>query len=72
MNGIQQYLILWDLLENVILAEEDDQHLWRHTSNGPSHPNLVIRPSSGGLSLLNTGKDFGGLGLPRNASSFFG
>jgi hypothetical protein len=34
INGIRQYLLLWDLLENVALTEEADKHIWRHTGNG--------------------------------------
>jgi hypothetical protein len=34
INGIHQYLILWDLLENMVLTEEADKHIWRHTASG--------------------------------------
>jgi hypothetical protein len=27
INGIHQYLILWDLLANVVLTEEADKHI---------------------------------------------
>ena len=42
ISGIQQYL-LWDLLENVLLTNEEDQHLWRHTSNGTFSSNSCYR-----------------------------
>jgi hypothetical protein len=42
ISGIQQYL-LWDLLENVYLTNEEDQHLWRHNSNGAFSSNSCYR-----------------------------
>jgi hypothetical protein len=36
ITGIQQCLLLWNLLENVssVLIAKDDQYLWRHTFSG--------------------------------------
>jgi hypothetical protein len=73
INGIHQYLILWDLLENMVLTEEADKHIWRHTvSGGASLPNPVIEHFFWGLLLLNPGKDFGNLGLLGNSNTSFG
>jgi hypothetical protein len=32
--GMQQYLLLWDSLREVVLSLETDQHVWRHESSG--------------------------------------
>jgi hypothetical protein len=70
INGIRQYLTLWDLLENVVLTEDDDKHIWRHTTNGTFSSKSCYRAFSRGLLSLNLGKDFGSPGLLRNANFF--
>jgi hypothetical protein len=32
--GLQQYLLLWDSLGEVVLTQDDDQHVWRHKASG--------------------------------------
>jgi hypothetical protein len=32
--GLQQYLLLWDTLREVVLTQDDDQHVWRHEAFG--------------------------------------
>jgi hypothetical protein len=32
--GIQQFLLLWDAVRRVVLAQEVDKHIWLHTSSG--------------------------------------
>lgn len=32
--GMQQYLLLWDSISEVVLSPETDQHVWRHESSG--------------------------------------
>jgi hypothetical protein len=32
--GMQQYLLLWDSISEVVLSPETDQHVWRHEASG--------------------------------------
>jgi hypothetical protein len=34
LDGMQQYLLLWDSISEVVLSPETDQHVWRHESSG--------------------------------------
>jgi hypothetical protein len=36
--GIQQYLVLWDFLEEVALNDDEDKHEWRHEASGCFSP----------------------------------
>jgi hypothetical protein len=31
--GMQRYLLLWDSLGEVVLTQDDDQHVWRHEAS---------------------------------------
>jgi hypothetical protein len=33
LQGIHQYLMLWDIMEGVVLSQED-HHIWRHEASG--------------------------------------
>jgi hypothetical protein len=32
--GIQQFLLIWDVVSNIVLTQEADIHTWLHTSSG--------------------------------------
>jgi len=43
LEALQQYLFLWDALENVILTEEADQHVWKHEALGAFTSNSTYK-----------------------------
>jgi hypothetical protein len=71
ISGIQQYL-LWDFFRMCSSLMKTINIFRGILEMGLFLPILVIEHFSGGLSLLNPGKDYGSLGLPRNASFSFG
>lgn len=32
--GIQQYLVLWDTMGEIVLTQQEDHHVWRHGTSG--------------------------------------
>jgi hypothetical protein len=69
ISGIQQYL-LWDFFRMCSSLMKTINIFRGILEMGLFLPILVIEHFSGGLSLLNPGKDYGSLGLPRNATFF--
>ncbi|ONM54878.1 Plant UBX domain-containing protein 2 [Zea mays] len=73
--GIQQYLVLWDFLEEVALNDDEDKHEWRHEASGcfsPASCNPAIRSYLWAPSRLSHGRDYGNRGHLQNARCFFG
>uniref|UniRef100_A0A0A8XQ40 Uncharacterized protein n=1 Tax=Arundo donax TaxID=35708 RepID=A0A0A8XQ40_ARUDO len=65
LEGLQEYLLLWDLLQEVDLnPEADDVHIWKHKVQANTLPSRLIGLSSLGLFPLSHGSGCGGRGLP--------
>jgi hypothetical protein len=73
ISGIQQYL-LWDFLRMCSSRMKTINIFGGILEMGLSSNSCyqAFFRGGGGLSLLNPGKDYGSLGLPRNASFSFG
>jgi hypothetical protein len=65
LAGIEQYLQLWDVIENFHLENTNDKHVWRFSSNGTFSPSRPTELSLELLLFLDHGKEFGNLGSPQ-------
>lgn len=72
MDGLLQYLQIWDVVESSILSQEPDHHLWKLDASGYYSSKSCYKAFFLGPYLLSLGNDFGNLGLRPNAKVSFG
>jgi hypothetical protein len=70
--GLQQYLQLWDALSGVVLNQEEDRHVWVHSSSGEFSSKSCYSAFLWELFLLSHGNGCGSRGHPLNAKISFG
>jgi hypothetical protein len=68
LTGIRQFLLIWDVVSNIVLTQEVDIHTWLHTSSGQFSSRSCYKAFLWELLFLNLGRGFENHGVPQSAS----
>jgi hypothetical protein len=72
LAGIEQYLQLWDVIENFHLENTNDKHVWRFSSNGTFSSKSAYRAFFRVAIVFEPWKRIWKPGKPPNAKSLYG